>query len=127
MLASDPAGAREGLSFFGALATPLKEPAVNRDRSPISRHEGYGVSQAALGAGVAVMVICCAGPVLVAAGALGVIGRLVGNPVVVLAAVAAVTAVVMTVLRRHDRSGDAVCCPPGRHPQDTGASRPGGD
>jgi mercuric ion transport protein len=91
----------------------------------MTRHEQSGASRAGLALGGLVMVVCCAGPALVAAGALGVVGRLVGNPLVVLAAVAAATAAVVGVLRRPDRGGDGGCRPPGGQPQDTGASRTG--
>lgn len=53
--------------------------------TPEARRETDGISPAALGAGaVLAMGVCCAGPFLVAAGALSAIGRLVGSPAAVL-------------------------------------------
>lgn len=66
-----------------------------------------GLPKAAAGAGAgALMVLCCAGPTLVAAGVLGSVGSFLGNPLViatgVLLAVAAVVIVVpqMSLPRR---------------------------
>lgn len=69
---------------------------------------GFG---AARGVGVvAAMGLCCAGPVLVAAGALGAIGGFLLNPLVIVAAVGLALAAVVGVGRR--RSPDDRCRPP---------------
>lgn len=55
----------------------------------------------AAGVGIAVlMMLCCAGPVLIAAGALGAIGAALANPfVIAIGALVAVVAVVWAVRR----------------------------
>ncbi len=64
-----------------------------------------------MGAGaVALMVLCCAGPTLVAAGVLGSVGAFLGNPLVIAAGVLLAVAAVLIVVCR--RSHHAACCPP---------------
>jgi mercuric ion transport protein len=71
--------------------------------------DGSGPSGLLLGSGVALFAaVCCAGPALIAAGALSVIGGWLGNPWVLGAAVALlVAAVLWTVTRRHGTSDSA--------------------
>ncbi|GAA3137029.1 hypothetical protein GCM10010530_66550 [Kribbella aluminosa] len=57
------------------------------------------------------MIVCCAGPVLIAAGALAGVGGLLGNPWVIAAAGFLVVAAVTAVVRRR-RAGRDECCPP---------------
>ncbi|MGH3864391.1 hypothetical protein [Actinokineospora sp.] len=67
---------------------------------------------------VALMLLCCAGPALVAAGALGALGAILTNPFVLAAsAVLAVPAIAAWAVRRHHR--DKTCCPPSREDQET--------
>lgn len=76
---------------------------------------------AALGVGVvALMALCCGGPALIAAGALGAVGGFVANPFVILAAIVVAFVAVTGVLRRARRAGGADCCPPNvTAPEDT--------
>ncbi|MFI0107884.1 hypothetical protein ACH4NW_05875 [Streptomyces globisporus] len=97
-------------------------PTTDRPRRRDQEPSGRGM--AAAGVGVALlMIVCCAGPVLVAAGALGALGGFLGNPWVITAAalllVAAVTAV---ALRR--RAGRDTCCPPTGSPKTTDREHP---
>ena len=84
-----------------------------------------GTSEAALGLGaVLLMVTCCAaGPALIAAGTLGAIGRFLGSPFVIAAAV--ILSVIGLTAALH-RRGSAQCCPPVRRPQGV-AHRPDSD
>ena len=68
---------------------------------------------AALGVGAVVLaVICCAGPILVAAGALGVLGGVLHNPLVLIAAAAVLTAGVLLTLRRAGAACNVPTVPP---------------
>ena len=67
-----------------------------------------------VGIGTALLV-CCAGPVLIASGALGVLGGALGNPWLIGAAVVVVFAAVVVTLRRRGRGETSGCCPPA-HP-----------
>jgi mercuric ion transport protein len=68
-------------------------------------------SHNAVGIGAVVaMVLCCIGPALVAAGALGAVGGLLGNPGVVVAGAAVAAAAVVAAVRRRQR-GDPSCRP----------------
>jgi len=70
-------------------------------------------SDTAIGVGAVILIgLCCAGPVLVAAGALGAIGSFLGNPVVILAAVVLAGAGVVAAVRRRLSPRDAGCCEP---------------
>ena len=71
-----------------------------------------GTRTAAAGIGAALaMIVCCAGPALLAAGVLGALGGLLDNPwVIAFAAVVLITAVTIVVRRR--RAGSADCCAP---------------
>ncbi|MES4829864.1 hypothetical protein ABVB25_22290 [Streptomyces anthocyanicus] len=67
---------------------------------------------AAAGIGAALlMIVCCAGPALIAAGALAGIGGFLGNPWVITAAVLLLVAAVTAVVLRR-RAGRDACCPP---------------
>lgn len=69
------------------------------------------------GVGAAVlMIVCCAGPALVAAGALAGVGGFLGNPWLIAAAVVLVAAGITAIVRRR-RSGRDACCPPTGSPQ----------
>lgn len=69
-----------------------------------------------MGAGaVALMVLCCAGPTLVAAGVLGSVGAFLGNPLVIAGGLLLAAAAVLIVIRR--RSDHAACCPPRTAPR----------
>ncbi|OEV03124.1 hypothetical protein [Streptomyces oceani] len=82
------------------------------DRPPRRDPESSGTGMAAAGIGAAVlMIVCCAGPALIAAGALAGIGAFLGNPWVIAAAVVLLVATVTAVVRRR-RSGRDACCPP---------------
>ncbi|MGW5214804.1 mercury transporter [Streptomyces sp. NPDC004051] len=100
-------------------------PITDRPPGHDKKSSGTGTMAAGIGAAV-LMVICCAGPALVAAGALAGIGGLLGNPwviataVVVLAAAAAAPAA--TVVRRR-RSGRDACCSPTRTEDSTKGHR----
>lgn len=60
---------------------------------------------------VGAMTLCCAGPALLAGGALGAVGGFLSSPLVVIAGGALALAAV--VARRAAR-GDGACCPPSR-------------
>jgi hypothetical protein len=61
----------------------------------------------ALGVGaIAAMVLCCVGPILLAGGFLS-------SPLVVMSGLGLVGAALAVFLRRHTRSTDQSCCPPG--------------
>ncbi len=89
---------------------------------------GSGLGGLAVGA-VLLAVACCAGPVLIAAGALGVAGGILRSPAVLATAALTLVGAVLYVLhrRRSGRAGAAVpahpqdgqrdCCAP---PRDTG-------
>lgn len=57
-------------------------------------------------------VLCCGLPVLIAAGALGATGSVLGSPWLIGGAVAVLLGVVMWRVRRASGSGDDACCPP---------------
>lgn len=60
---------------------------------------------------VALPVLCCAGPALLAAGALGVLGSWLLNPWLIGAAILLALGVVGWRLRHHATAGDELCCP----------------
>ena len=63
-------------------------------------------------AGVGVlMVVCCAGPALVAAGALGVLAAWLHNPALLGAAAGAAMATIAWLLARRQRPGPDACYP----------------
>lgn len=76
-----------------------------------------------LGATAAVaVVLCCAGPALVAGGVLASLGALAGNPLVITLGVAVVTgALVFAVVHRRRRG----CCPLERGPVETSSDEAG--
>ncbi|MFF4500413.1 hypothetical protein [Streptomyces sp. NPDC001401] len=94
------------------------------DRPPRSGQEPSGRGVAAAGIGAALLVIvCCAGPVLVAAGALGALGGFLGNPWVITAAALLLVAAATAAVRR--RTGRDVHCPPTRSTKNSsGRGRP---
>lgn len=94
-------------------------------RPPRHNQEPSGTGMAAAGIGAAVlMIVCCAGPVLIAAGALAGVGGFLGNPWVIGAAVVVGVVAVAAVVRRR-RSGRDACCPPtGPGTSSTGQDRP---
>jgi Na+-translocating ferredoxin:NAD+ oxidoreductase RnfD subunit len=59
------------------------------------------------------LIVCCAGPVLIATGALAGIGAWLANPWMIAAAVLLLAAAVTTVARRRSRRD--TCCPPSTH------------
>ncbi|AFM20156.1 MULTISPECIES: hypothetical protein [Actinomycetes] len=63
-----------------------------------------------------VPIVCCGLPVLIAAGALGAVGSVLGNPWVIGTAVVVVLAAVTRFARRrvtrHGATRDNSCCPP---------------
>ncbi|MEU2607701.1 alkylmercury lyase family protein [Streptomyces albus] len=85
-------------------------PATRRPPRRDSEPSGAGMAAAGIGAAVLV-IVCCAGPALIAAGALGALGGFLGNPWVIAAAVLLLAATVTAVVHRH-RAGRDVCCPP---------------
>jgi mercuric ion transport protein len=86
-----------------------------------ARHDpgrpGSGPAIAEVGAALLVL-ICCAAPVLFAAGLLGAVGAWLSNPWVIAAAVAPAATVQLSMLARRGRAnrtdpGDPdACCPP---------------
>ncbi|MEU9069863.1 hypothetical protein AB0E06_24065 [Streptomyces sp. NPDC048109] len=71
----------------------------------------------ALAAVGAAWVVCCAGPVLLAGGALGALGGVLRNPWIIAAATAVVAAAIVVLVRRR-RAGRRACCPPALSPED---------
>lgn len=55
------------------------------------------------------LAICCAGPVLIAGGALGVVGGLISNPLVVVLGIALVAVALLVTIKRIGRSADNSC------------------
>ena len=73
---------------------------------------GGSLGSAAMMAGVGVlMVLCCAGPALVAVGALGVLAAWLHNPALLGAAAGAAVATVAWLVGRRQRPGPDACCP----------------
>ncbi|MGQ0826699.1 MAG: hypothetical protein ACT4OX_17020 [Actinomycetota bacterium] len=73
-----------------------------RDRESPSALAGVGIALA--------MVLCCAGPVLVAGGALTAVGGFFGNPLVIAVGLAVVVVAVAVVVR--GRAAGAKCGEP---------------
>lgn len=61
-------------------------------------------------------VLCCGLPLLIAGGALGGLGAVLGNPWIIAAAAAVVVGVVAW-RRRHSTPSDADCSPPSKPPE----------
>lgn len=85
----------------------------------MTRHDGDGSGGVGAGLGVAAlvaaMVVCCAAPVLIAGGALGVLGAIVRSGWVIgAAAVLVLAGLAYTVHRR--RVGRSPDCCPSPHP-----------
>jgi mercuric ion transport protein len=99
------------------------------DRPPTS-HSGQGgwtamgATATAVGA-TALAVLCCAAPVLIAAGALGALGAVLLNPVLLTAAgIVLAAAVTWVIVRRgHPTRGDDPGCPPNPASPSAGESR----
>ncbi|HET8589914.1 MAG TPA: hypothetical protein VFM01_09805 [Nakamurella sp.] len=94
-------------------------------RPPRNHSEPSGAALTAAGIGAALLMIaCCAGPALIAAGALGAIGGFLGNPWITAAAalvlVSALTVAVTTVVR----PPQAARCLLPTHPNWSPTSRP---
>lgn len=69
----------------------------------MSEHEASGPTGRAswIGLGALALVLCCAGPALIAGGALGTIGAALGNPTVIaIGVLLIVTAIAITLRRR---------------------------
>ncbi|GAB3701430.1 hypothetical protein [Nocardiopsis sp. NPDC006832] len=89
---------------------PIADRPSHRDKET----SGTGTVAAGIGAAV-LMIVCCAGPALVAAGALTGIGGFLGNPwVIATATVVVLVVVAVTTLARCRRSGRDACCSPTR-------------
>ncbi|WP_071286375.1 hypothetical protein [Mycolicibacterium llatzerense] len=94
----------------------MKQPRQERHR-----HDP-GTGPVLLGAAaVLAAVLCCAGPVLLTAGALAGIGGMLGNPWVIAAtgALLAAALVALALARRHTPRGDRCCPPPSSDPAPT--------
>lgn len=64
------------------------------------------------GAGVLMVLCCLLGPLLLAGGALGILGAIAGNPLVIATAViVAASATILIARRTRARRGED-CCPP---------------
>jgi len=61
----------------------------------------------AVGIGAIVLVLCCAGPALIAGGALGAMGATLGNPIAVAIGVALIVTAIAITLRRRAQHGAA--------------------
>lgn len=61
----------------------------------------------------AALLVCCAAPVLIASGTLGVLGGVLGNAWLIGAAVLLLLAAVGYTLHRRVRGEPPSCCPPG--------------
>lgn len=71
-------------------------------------------------------VLCCAGPALIAAGVLGVVGSWLSSPWLIAAAVLLALAATAWALRRRSARGrsDQDCCPPAGHTHPATAEHP---
>lgn len=78
-------------------------------RVPEPGRSGSGTAVAGLGA-VLMVIICCAGPTLLAASALGALGNLISSPWAIAAAAAVLAAIITATVRHHTRRNS--CCPP---------------
>ncbi|EGG44389.1 MULTISPECIES: hypothetical protein [Streptomyces] len=85
------------------MPTSDQPPRREQDRPATGAAPGIGI--------VLLMIVCCAGPVLVLSGALAGIGAWLANPWVIAAAVVLAVAAVTVLVRRRARRDD--CCPPG--------------
>lgn len=86
---------------------------VSRSRRRDPDHSGPSMAVAGVGAAL-LMIVCCAAPALIAAGALAGLGAWISSPwVISAAALLAVVAVTLVVRRRKHR---AACCPPPSSP-----------
>lgn len=84
------------------MPTSDQPPRREQDRPGTGAAPGIGI--------VLLMIVCCAGPVLVLSGALAGIGAWLANPWVIVAAVVLAVAAVTVLVRRRARRDD--CCPP---------------
>lgn len=93
---------------------------MNRPESPPNQQrQSVTSSDRAVGLGafaaLVLMVLCCAGPALVAAGALGAFGAWLGNSWVIGGAILTVLLLVSAVWQRRQRGRRNMagpCCPP---------------
>jgi mercuric ion transport protein len=85
------------------MTAPHAQPPGDPDRP------GRGATALSLGAAVLV-IVCCAGPALLAAGVLGAVGGFLANPWVIAAAVGLAILAVTLVARRRSHGED--CCAP---------------
>lgn len=88
----------------------------NKRHEPPNRTDGSGPSGALLGSGAALFaVVCCAGPALIAAGGLGVIGGWLRSPWLIGTALTLLAAAVLWTMARRRKGSDATdCCDPPR-------------
>ncbi|WP_201409475.1 hypothetical protein [Mycobacterium paraintracellulare] len=83
-----------------------------------------GIAGVLVVVGGAALVLCCAAPALIAAGALGVLGGALRSGWLIGAGVLMVLAAFSYALRRHARRGGAPdCCPPPASPEKPSAPR----
>jgi hypothetical protein len=77
-----------------------------------------GATRSALGTAALVLlpVLCCAGPALLGAASLGVIGSWLASPWLLGTAAVVVLAVLGRWLRHRTSTPDPACCPPAPHP-----------
>ncbi len=80
-------------------------------RIPAEREGGLLSVFAMLGF-VALPILCCAGPALVAGGALTGLGGAVSSPWLLLPALVLLSGGVALLMRRRVRQDDTSCCPP---------------
>lgn len=75
---------------------------------------------------IALPLVCCGLPVLLAAGGLGVLGSILGNPwVIAAAALIAVSAIIWRVRARPDGGAADPCCGPAPLARNEHTDRPG--
>lgn len=77
-----------------------------------SEREGGLLSLFAMLGVVALPILCCAGPALVAGGALAGLGGAVSSPWLLLPALVLLTGGVALLIRRRVRQDGTSCCPP---------------
>lgn len=110
-------------------ATADEQPAVgvHTDEGDTMKETKGSKSDAALGVGaVAVMALCCGGPVLIAGGALGAIGGFFSSPLVIAVGVALIAVALVAAAKRSGRGGDDCCDPAASPPRTHTTSEPTG-
>jgi mercuric ion transport protein len=83
---------------------------ARRPRPGVDGPSGAGLTAAGIGAALLV-IVCCAAPVVLAAGALATIGAWLANPWVIAAGAALLIAALTLAVRRR-REGRDACHPP---------------